>query len=200
MVRLFAGLAIPREILPDIEAARGGVESAHWQRDDQLHLTLAFIGEVPRKTAREVEDALAGIYFDPFDLALQGVGVFGKPGQPKTLWLGVENRNPLIFLHEKIVNALDRIDVETERRKFKPHVTVARFRRRASARIGDWLTNNEVLHSRATSIDHFTLFSSERTSEGSFYRVESEIYAAGHCNAEDYENWDSPDWHHGLTA
>lgn len=180
MVRLFVGLEIPDQIARDLDVARGGVEGAHWQRDPQLHLTLAFIGETPRKTKHEIEDALARIRFEPFDLTLTGVGLFGKPKQPKTLWAGVEDKHPLQHLHEKVTSALDRIDVETERRKFKPHVTLARFRRGAQARVGDWLTDNERLRTTPVTVDRFVLFSSERTSEGSFYRAEAEFHAHGH--------------------
>ena len=90
-----------------------------------------------------------------------------------------ENKYPLMHLHEKVAAALDQIDVEIDRRKFKPHVTLARFRRGASARVGDWLTENERLSTGPMFVDRFTLFSSERTSEGSFYRQEAEFHADG---------------------
>lgn len=185
MVRLFVGLDIPEPLASDLAPARGGVEGAHWQRDNQLHLTLAFIGETPRRTMHEIESALAAIRFEPFELALKGVGLFGKPKQPKTLWAGVANKRPVQHLHEKIVAALDRIDVETERRKFKPHVTLARFRRGAQARIGDWLSDNERICTRPVLVDRFVLFSSERTSEGSFFRHEAEFHGHGHAMDEE---------------
>ena len=179
MVRLFVGLELDPQLIGELANARGGVESAHWQRDNQLHLTLAFIGDASRKTKREIEDALARIRFEAFEMSLSGVGMFGKPKQPKVLWAGVANKYPLVHLHEKIAAALDQVDVEIDRRKFKPHVTLARFRRGASARIGDWLTENERLSTSAMLVDRFTLFSSERTSEGSFYRHEAEFHADG---------------------
>ena len=89
MVRLFVGLELDPQLIGDIADARGGVESAHWQRDNQLHLTLAFIGDASRKAKREIEDALARIRFEPFEMTLSGVGMFGKPKQPKVLWAGV---------------------------------------------------------------------------------------------------------------
>ncbi len=179
MARLFVGLELDPPLLGDIAAARGGVEGAHWQRDNQLHLTLAFIGDASRKTKLEIEDALARIRFEPFDMVLSGVGMFGKPKQPKVLWAGVDNKKPLMHLHEKIAMAMAQIDVDIDRRKFKPHITLARFRRGAHARVGDWLTENERLSTRSMLVDRFVLFSSERTSEGSFYRHEAEFHADG---------------------
>ncbi|WP_417449884.1 RNA 2',3'-cyclic phosphodiesterase [Kordiimonas sp.] len=173
MVRLFVGLEIPETIRDALSEVRGGVEGAHWQRDDQLHLTLAFIGDVPKKALHEIEGELSRVSVNPFDFALRGVGLFGKPKQPKCLWVGVEDKAPLVHLHEKIVNALARVDVDVERRKYKPHVTLARFRRGAQARIGDWLLHGENLYTPAETVQHFTLFSSQRTNEGSYYTVES---------------------------
>lgn len=179
MARLFVALELDPLLIEDLDEARGGVESAHWQRDNQLHLTLAFIGDASRKVKREIEDTLSCIRFDPFELQLSGVGMFGKPKQPKVLWAGVADKKPLVHLHEKIAASLTQIDIEIDRRRFKPHVTLARFRRRAPARVGDWLTSNERLHSRPMLVDRFVLFSSERTSEGSFYRHEAEFHAGG---------------------
>lgn len=179
MARLFVGLELDPLLIGDIANARGGVEGAHWQRDNQLHLTLAFIGDASRKTKREIEDALARIRFEPFEMSLSGVGMFGKPKQPKVLWAGVERKKPLVHLHEKIAAALAQIDVEIDKRKFKPHVTLARFRRGACARVGDWLSENERLSTQPMLVDRFVLFSSERTSEGSFYRHEAEFHALG---------------------
>lgn len=180
MARLFVGLELDPLMIGDLADARGGVEGAHWQRDNQLHMTLAFIGDASRKTKREIEDTLARIRFEPFEMCLSGVGMFGKPKQPKVLWAGVEQKKPIAHLHEKIAAAMAQIDVEIDRRKFKPHVTLARFRRGAHARIGDWLTENERLLTQSMLVDRFVLFSSERTSEGSFYRHEAEFHALGH--------------------
>lgn len=195
MARLFVGLDIHEPLLEGLSGARGGVENAHWQRDNQLHLTLAFIGDASRKVTQEIEYALADIRFDPFELSLAGVGMFGKPKNPKTLWAGVANKAPLLHLHEKVATALQRIDVEVDRRKYKPHVTLARFRRGAQARVGDWLTANENLATGSSQIESFLLLSSERTSEGSFYRHEAEFHALGHdisgpvSDEAEYSEW-----------
>ncbi len=196
MARLFVGLDIHETLIEDLAYARGGVEGAHWQRDNQLHLTLAFIGDAHRKTKREIEDMLARIHFEPFELSLEGVGMFGKPRHPKMLWAGVSDKRPLQHLHDKIASGLDRIDVEIDRRKYKPHVTLARFRRGAEARVGDWLTSNQLLHTRSVRVEKFALFSSERTSEGSFFRHEAEFHAFGYEMPADElgDEAQYPDW------
>ena len=187
MVRLFVGLEIPDSMLAALYEARGGVEEAHWQRDDQLHLTLAFIGDVSKNIMREVEDELARVSFDPFDLSLAGVGMFGKPGNPKALWAGVEQEKPLKHLHEKIHQALEPLELDLDYRKYKPHVTLARFRKQAQSRVGDWLSVNEALQTPVETVSHFSLFSSQLTQNGSYYTVESrfgDIYQELYVEAE----------------
>ena len=173
MIRLFVGLELSPEIIEALGHARGGVEGARWQKDEQFHLTLAFIGDVPNSTVRLIEGALAHIEFDPFDLAFSGVDMFGTRGQPKSLWAGVVDEAALRHLHEKILNALERVGVETDRRRYKPHTTLARFSRGATARIGDWLTVNSVLNTPTQRTGYFSLFSSQLNSDGASYVVEA---------------------------
>lgn len=173
MIRLFVGLELSPSQRESLTYARGGVEGARWQRDDQLHLTLAFIGEVSHRNMREIEGELSRITFDPFDLTLTDVGMFGKFDMPKTLWAGVENKAPLMHLHEKVLTAIKRTGVRMDHRRYKPHVTLARFKRGAYARIATWLSVNGVLRSPAETVRHFTLFSSHLTSDGPVYQVEA---------------------------
>ncbi|PCI60161.1 MAG: RNA 2',3'-cyclic phosphodiesterase [Kordiimonadales bacterium] len=173
MIRLFVGIELLPSLLGSLGLARGGVEGARWQSDEQLHLTLAFIGTVPVHTMREIEDELSRIRFNPFELTLEGVGMFGTTDQPKALWAGVADGTPLLHLHEKILNTLEQIDVTVDRRRYKPHVTLARFARGTKTCFGDWVTSNGTLKSPPQIVDHFSLFSSTQTSEGPSYIAEA---------------------------
>ncbi len=173
MIRLFVGLEIPDEMITGLEGLREGVEGARWQRDDQLHLTLAFIGEVPNRHLIDIADTLSCIEIHPFDFVLKGVNFFGKPGKPKALWAGVEDKKPLLHLHEKVNHALQEMGLDVETRKFTPHVTLARFRRSSTARIGEWLSRNETLKTEPARVNEFCLFSSQLTSERAYYNVEA---------------------------
>ena len=64
----------------------GGIAGARWQDDDQLHLTLRFIGEVDRHVATDVAAALGSVRHPPFELAVSGVGTFDRKGRIDTLW------------------------------------------------------------------------------------------------------------------
>ncbi|RMF13690.1 MAG: RNA 2',3'-cyclic phosphodiesterase, partial [Alphaproteobacteria bacterium] len=111
MMRLFVGIELPETVRRSLGLLRGGIRGAKWQRDDQFHLTLRFIGEVPPSHLEEIVRALAGIGFSPFDLRLAGVGLFGNERQPRLLWAGVEEPEPLRHLARKVNQALERIGI-----------------------------------------------------------------------------------------
>lgn len=203
MPRLFIGLELPELLKSQLVWPRSGVEGARWQRDDQLHLTLAFVGDVSNKIAEDVDAQLASMTMIPFELELSGVGFFGKPAQPKALWAGVRDQAPIRHLHEKVSYAMERIGVDVDQRRFLPHVTLARFRRGAQARIGDWLSENERLSSETVWVNHFTLFSSHLTCERAHYDIErrygswsqTDLEATALGGYEDgAEDWMADDW------
>ena len=203
MPRLFIGLEIPELLKSQLLWPRSGVEGARWQRDDQLHLTLAFVGDVSRGIAHDVDSELSRLTVTPFELELSGVGFFGKPAQPKALWAGVRDPAPIRHLHEKVSFAMERIGVDVDQRRFLPHVTLARFRRGACARIGDWLSENERLSTDRIWLSHFTLFSSHLTEERAHYEIENRYGSvigspldgsSDHGYDDDCEEWMSDDW------
>ena len=173
MYRLFVGLELTPAQLEALVYARGGVEGAHWQSDEQLHLTLAFIGDTTPRLMRSIEGELACVDFMPFELTLNTVDMFGMFDMPRALWAGVEDKEPLIHLHEKILNAIERTGKSMDRRRFKPHVTLARFKKGTYAQIGHWLASNSTLKSPTETVQHFTLFSSHLTMDGPVYTVEA---------------------------
>jgi 2'-5' RNA ligase len=131
MLRLFVALELPVVVRDALLAAMGGVLGARWQRDDQLHLTLRFIGEVDRHTAADIDAALATVNFQPFDLTLGDIGSFDRRGRIDCLWVGVRPRDPVAALAQRVDAALARVGITPETRAFIPHITVARFGREA---------------------------------------------------------------------
>ena len=83
-------------------ALMGGIPGARWQDDDQLHLTLSFIGEVDRHQADDIAAALAAIDRPQPTIALQGAGSFDHKGLVHSLWAGIAPDAGLRQLHERI--------------------------------------------------------------------------------------------------
>jgi len=139
MHRLFVALRPPPEIRSVLTGLMGGIEGARWQNDNQLHITLAFIGEVDRHTAEAVAEALDAIRQPALHLQLGQFGTFdtGRPDRTGTLWIGVEdtpsNRRPrpdpgpLAALAQSVRQTLRRAGTHPDPRKFTPHITLARF-------------------------------------------------------------------------
>jgi RNA 2',3'-cyclic 3'-phosphodiesterase len=166
MFRLFAALRPPPEIRRQLENAMDAVPHARWQDDEQLHLTLRFIGEVDGRTADDIAAALGQVSGDAPQVRLQGVGAFDN-----ALWAGVAPAEPLAKLHRKVDHALVRCGLEPERRAFLPHITLARFARsaRAAPEIAAWQARHAALASCAFCFRHLVLYQSHLAREGARY-------------------------------
>jgi 2'-5' RNA ligase len=170
MHRLFVAVRPPRQIREILLGAMGGISGARWQSDDQLHLTLRFIGKVDRHGAGDVHAALGAIHQARFEVALSGVGAFEKNGTPDAVWAGVTPQEPLKELHKKIDAALGRVGIAPERRAFVPHFTLARLKP-TSGSVGNFLEQAGPLSSSPFTVDAFVLFESDLTNERAVYTV-----------------------------
>jgi 2'-5' RNA ligase len=170
MHRLFVGIRPPAPVRERLLALMGGVSGARWQTDDQLHLTLRFVGEVDRHVAGDVHAALGTVHQAPFDFAVSGVGAFERRGEPHTLWAGVAPQEPVKALNRKVEQALARIGLPPEARAFHPHVTLARLPRGAGS-IRHLLEAAGGVSGPSFEVTAFCLFESRLTPEGAVYSV-----------------------------
>ena len=145
-----------------------GVDGARWQSEEQLHLTLRFVGEVDTPQANDLADALSSIRVAPFDLQIGGVGHFEKKGRPHTLWAGVRPSPALIALYKKVESICRSVGIPPETRVFTPHVTLARLSGQSGS-IGPFLASHASLRSMPFTAERFILFESTLSSKGSHY-------------------------------
>ena len=170
MHRLFVAIRPPAAIRNQLLDLMEGVHGARWQDEDQLHLTLRFIGEVERHQAEDVAAALGAIHHPAFELELAGIGSFDHRGQATHLWAGVAPHEPLKTLHNKIDQALARAGVEPDRRAYLPHITLTRLNRSAGP-IDTLLKAAGGLNSPRFAVDTFCLYESDLTPDGAIYSV-----------------------------
>lgn len=170
MHRLFVAIRPPAPVRARLLGLMGGVAGARWQDEDQLHLTLRFIGEVDRHLARDVDAALSAVHHPAFAIALKGLGAFERRGEPVTLWAGLTPREPLRSLHKKVDQALVRVGVEPDRRAYHPHITLARLPRGAGA-VGSLVEQSGGAASPPFQVDEFCLYESRLTPDGPVYTV-----------------------------
>lgn len=177
-MRLFVALALPGMISAQLSGLIGGIQGARWVPPENYHLTLRFIGEVEPWQAEEVDEALAAIRAKPFELSLKGVGLFEKGGRITALWAGVERSDSLAHLQAKVETALQRVGLEPERRRFAPHVTLARTERAAPEKLIAFVQAHNLFRAPPMVMEHFTLFSSKLGKEQAVYVPEVEYELA----------------------
>jgi len=133
--RTFIAVPISAEVrrrLAEVEEElRASGADVKWVPEENLHITLKFLGYVePERleaVIRAVESAIDGAA--AFDVSLSGVGAFPKPSRPSVVWVGVTTGGEeLKALAERIEVALERIGFGREQRPFSAHITAGRVR------------------------------------------------------------------------
>ncbi len=127
MPRLFTGLTLPASIQDQLCLMKGGIASARWIEPDDLHLTLRFFGDMDPASASELASALDHIRPAPFTLRLGDLGFFGGKS-PRMVWIGAHPSEPLSALQQAHEMLAQRLGYPPEKRKYTPHVTLARLR------------------------------------------------------------------------
>ncbi|MDQ4087843.1 MAG: RNA 2',3'-cyclic phosphodiesterase [Pseudomonadota bacterium] len=168
MRRLFVAIRPPEPIRRLLLHAMGGISGARWQSDDQIHLTLRFIGETDRHQADDIHAALGGIHQRPFEVAIDGIGTFNRRGQPETVWAGVTPHEPLKALHKKVDQAIARVGIPPDQRAYAPHITLARLKR-SSGSVRGLIEQAGGLRSEPFLVNAFALYESKLTPEGAVY-------------------------------
>jgi RNA 2',3'-cyclic 3'-phosphodiesterase len=136
---MFAALDLPSPVRDALaafgRAAADGDFALRAVRDDALHVTLAFLGHRPLDDIEPAREAVRGAAAPVPDLAL-GDALWLAPRRPHVLTVEIEDRDgALIALQERVAAALgDAVGFEPDRRRFRPHVTVARVRHGARPR------------------------------------------------------------------
>jgi 2'-5' RNA ligase len=171
--RLFVAIDFPDDIKDRLVALQDGVPGARWVRRPQMHLTLRFIGEVNDARGKEIRSALATVESESFTLTLRGVGQFPKRGQPRVLWVGVDDSPALIALYEKVERALESIGVEPDDRPFSVHITLARLKKPPPRQtVETFMDNNRRFQTDTIPVSEFILYSSLLSPQGPTYTRE----------------------------
>lgn len=123
-MRLFIAIQFEQTMLDALTSAQKAMQEAgirgRYSRIENLHLTLAFIGEY--SDADAVLEAMEQVRFAPFTLTLGGyVGNFGD-----ILWAGLEKSEPLEKAASSLRHALADAGIPFDKKRFSPHVTLLR--------------------------------------------------------------------------
>ena len=169
MPRLFLAIPLPDDVKDVLSTIGGGVRQARWLDYDQLHLTLVFLGEVAQPAAQRLDALLRGIAWSPFTVGIKELGHFPSRGKPRVLWAGVPRNEALERLQRKCTEAAVAAGIKVQRRKYHPHVTLARLSRPPIDEVAVFLRNNGALELPAFSVSRFELWQSYLAAEGASY-------------------------------
>ena len=171
MPRLFTAVEIPSTVALSLSLLRGGLPGARWLDTENYHLTLLFIGDVDERTAGDFANLLARIDRPKFELQLEGVGAFGSR-RPHALYAGVKNSPALVELQGEQERLAERFGLEPERRKYTPHVTLARLKGTSQPDVAAYLASRGNFRTDAFPVGRFVLMSSRASKGGGPYVVE----------------------------
>lgn len=169
MKRLFVALTLPESHKQRLLSLCHGVRDARWITEENLHLTLRFVGEVEEPMVEEIGAALQTIHAESFPLTLDGVGHFKTGRRIRSLWAGVAANAPLAALQTSVDGALRRAGLPPDGRRFAPHITLARLKGGTPERVGPWLENHSLFWAEPFIVDRFVLFESHLSHTGSIY-------------------------------
>lgn len=135
-IRSFLAFSLPDEIRSVVERVHGELKDASrdvkWVRPSSVHLTMVFLGNIEEEVIPGLSEAVrktcAG--FAPFSLAVNGTGFFPNPRRPRVIWLGLDGDvERMGLLRDRLQDALAPFGIDPERRPFKAHLTLGRFRK-----------------------------------------------------------------------
>jgi 2'-5' RNA ligase len=133
VIRAFVAIKVDPGVAERIAAVQSELDKSlkgiRWVKAENLHLTLKFLGSVGAEKVTPIAEALDGALDSTprFSVACRGLGVFPDIRRAKVLWAGLDGE-PLIDLAAKVEDALEPIGFAREKRGFKPHLTIGRWR------------------------------------------------------------------------
>ena len=160
-MRLFIAIKLNTEMLDALEKVQGALRMAgvrgSYTREENLHLTLAFIGEWPDPD--KVLDALETVALRPFELRLSGYGNFGD-----LWWVGTEGNAALEAVVRRVRRALADAGIPFDRKRFVPHITVLR-----RAELGRGELPALTVPEAGMTVSRISLMRSDRGKSGMIY-------------------------------
>jgi RNA 2',3'-cyclic 3'-phosphodiesterase len=178
--RVFCAIDLPavarKRVVTHIEGLRRSLPHAHasWNRHENLHLTLKFLGEIKTSRLTSLSTATASAVADlrSFQVTIEETGVFPKHGPPRVLWIGVKDElGRLADLQARLEDECAKQGFTRDERAFHPHLTLARLRKPQGAR--ELALAHKELHFKPieVTVSELLVIRSELSSTGSKYTV-----------------------------
>lgn len=165
-MRLFIALPIPEPVKRQLLELQQPIQGVRWQQENQLHLTLKFLGDTEPVRAREVKAGLGDIELPSFTMRLKGFGYFPKGRHPKVLWAGISKNKELVRLQQAVEERCTELGFEAEDRSFKPHITLARLNGVKKRDVLSFVNQHKQFQIPDVPVDEFVLYESKLDPDG----------------------------------
>jgi len=161
-MRLFIAINFDQETKDKLLQVQNSLKKlgrGNFSREENLHLTLAFLGEVPEDQLEDVKAAMDQVKFPPMELTFHDVGYFVSGREkPSQLWkISLKYSRKLEKVHDELIASLRKAGFSPDAKSFKPHVTLAR-----ELHVKDWDKTELLPEPFETAADHMSLMLSER--------------------------------------
>ena len=182
MPRTFISIDVNDEVLNSLKPVQEDLSDTGADlkliKPQNIHMTLRFLGDVSESRLGVVEEAIEGItHFEPFEINLEGLGVFPEPSYIRVVWAGVsKGSDNLCDIKESLESDLSDHGFSKDDKDFTPHFTIARVK---SGKAKDKL--NAIVEEKSdeffgsVDVDNVELRKSELTSEGPVYSTISKF-------------------------
>jgi 2'-5' RNA ligase len=168
-MRLFIAIELPDEVKRLLAGMRSDIPGSRWVPPEQIHLTLAFLGEVEGGALEALIGELANIRAPGFCLRFGAAGCFPDRRRPRVLWIGMEPEARLISLATLVHSAVLACDIPQEERAFSPHITLARLKIPAPREAGAFLDRPVRPELPPVEVREFILFESRLSASGAVH-------------------------------
>ena len=176
--RTFLCFPVPMEVRSKknmlYSTLEGSPAQINWVKNDNLHLTLKFIGYTTESQIPKIINILSKITikYKPFQLIIKNTGCLPKKERPRTLFLGVEGQIKILKdLFQNIETEFEKIDIEKDRNDFFPHITLARIKYPQNHTPDIDLFLKSSYDPIDLSLDRVQFFSSELLPSGAIYTL-----------------------------
>lgn len=178
--RVFVAIELPADVrkalTEHIDRLRNSLPEvrASWGLEENLHLTVKFLGDISVAGVAALSNATerAADVFENFALIIGGCGAFPAHGQPRVLWIGIEDPSgKLSQLQQTLEDQCAAAGFEREQRPFHPHLTIARLRKPQGSRRLAQLHKEIGFNSKTVDVSELAVIRSELRSEGSKHTV-----------------------------
>ncbi len=177
------GDAVRASLAADLAGLRRRWPHVKWVTPENVHLTLAFLGNVYPEQVEAVGRVMAGVArgTSPFTLTFEGLGYFGPARSPRVVWVGAAGDTAtLVAMQAALADGLRQAGFTPEDRPFAPHLTIGRVKAAGDAiGLAAWLSATGGVSHGSLTVNAIRLMRSELRPSGPIYTVLKEAALEG---------------------